>query len=198
MNKRIFSRLIFPNWCRAYSIVLVLTLFLALFPFVINSQETSTIQPVLLQMATERPDAQINVIVQKSDTSKQIEQSVVGLGGKVTADLHIINGFAAQIPAKAVTQLGQISGVRRVSLDAPVVKNSTSLSFNSSNLVNNYPKEIGAYSAWQDPNHYTGKGISIAVVDSGINQTSDLYTTSGYTRLISPAYFNTRLKSKSI
>src|SRR5438034_965796 len=60
------------------------------------------VQPVLLQMATAHPDSNVDVIVQKATKDGSVEQAVVSMGGKITKDLHIINGFAAHMPGKAV------------------------------------------------------------------------------------------------
>jgi serine protease AprX len=83
---------------------------------------TPRAQPILLQMAAERPDATLSVIVQKTVKDTQVESLVARLGGTVTADLHIINAFGAILPAKAILKLSQADGVRWVSLDAPVVE----------------------------------------------------------------------------
>ncbi len=82
--------------------------------------------PALLQMATEKPDSLVNVIVQKSGAAKTAEDLVTRLGGTVTQDLHIINAFGARILAKAIPELSNSSGVRWVSMDSPVAKSTTS------------------------------------------------------------------------
>src|SRR5437867_10052501 len=80
------------------------------------------VQPVLLSMAVQHPNAVVGVIVQKTVQDNSVEQLVTRLGGTVTKDLHIINAFAANLPAKAVPELAKSAGVRWVSLDASVVK----------------------------------------------------------------------------
>ena len=45
---------------------------------------------------------------------------VAALGGKITKDLRIIHAFAAEMPAQAAVDLARSSGVRWVSLDAPM------------------------------------------------------------------------------
>src|SRR6478609_5453251 len=80
-------------------------------------------QPYLLDLARTSPDNTISVIVQKNskdDTS--IEKEVTRLGGVVTKDLHIINAFAAELPAGQAVNLSTNPAVKWVSYDAPVQK----------------------------------------------------------------------------
>jgi hypothetical protein len=83
------------------------------------------VQPILLQMAAEQPEAMVGVIVQKTARDSRLEELVTRLGGLVTNDLHIINAFAAKLPGKAVLQLAQTDGVRWVSYDSPVTASAT-------------------------------------------------------------------------
>ncbi len=82
-------------------------------------------QPQLLKLAADHPEARLGVIVQKAGNTSGIEQRVIGLGGVVTKDLHIINAFAADVPAQAIPALAGADGVRWVSLDAAVSQSST-------------------------------------------------------------------------
>ncbi len=75
---------------------------------------------LLLQMAVNQPNERVAVIVQKTVTDDSVEKTVAQLDGVVTKDLHIINGFVAELPAKAIPQLAKTPGVRWVSPDAAV------------------------------------------------------------------------------
>ncbi|MEM7127733.1 MAG: S8 family peptidase [Chloroflexota bacterium] len=79
-------------------------------------------QPILRQMARTQPDKLTYVIVQKITQSDHLEKLVAKLGGTVTSHLHIINAFAAKLPARAIPTLAKESEVRWVSLDAQVAK----------------------------------------------------------------------------
>lgn len=81
---------------------------------------TPHVQPILLQMAAERPDTTVGVIVQKTTRDANVEDLAARLGGTLTKDLSIINAFAVELPARALAELAQANGVRWVSLDAPV------------------------------------------------------------------------------
>jgi serine protease AprX len=77
----------------------------------------------------QHPDAQVDVIVQKSVSDSQVEDTVTKLGGQITKDLHIINSFAASVPARSIQSLARADGVRWVSLDGPVKESSTQAVF---------------------------------------------------------------------
>jgi serine protease AprX len=76
--------------------------------------------PRLAQMASQTPDSQVSVIVQKAGSSGQAEALATQLGGKITRDLRIINAFTASMLAKSAIELAFSPLVRWVSLDAPV------------------------------------------------------------------------------
>ena len=61
------------------------------------------------------------VIVQKAEPGdSRPERIVETLGGRVTDDLPIVDGFAAEVPTRALAALAQSPGVRTVSRDASV------------------------------------------------------------------------------
>ena len=104
------------NSNRAFSVLLVVALLL---PFLVTAPDVpARAQPILLQMAAERPEETVGVIVQKLGKDTNVEDLVSRLGGVVTKDLWIINAFAAKLPAQAVPDLARAAGVRWVSLDA--------------------------------------------------------------------------------
>ncbi|MCB9418333.1 MAG: S8 family serine peptidase [Ardenticatenaceae bacterium] len=84
------------------------------------------VQPILLNLAAEEPDSMVEVIVQKTGDSESAYALAENLGAVVTKDLHILNAFAAQIPAQAVMELAQSPEVNWISFDGPVMKVSDS------------------------------------------------------------------------
>jgi serine protease AprX len=79
------------------------------------------LHPLLAELAAETPEQMVRVIVQESENSNLAERLVSKLGGRVTKDLPLINGFAAELPAKSVTSVETLNSVNWVSLDAPMV-----------------------------------------------------------------------------
>lgn len=78
------------------------------------------VQTELLAQARLNPQAAVHVIVQERWTSDTPEQRVAELGGDVVAQLDLIHGFAAVLPAGKVASLAAVPAVRWVSLDAPM------------------------------------------------------------------------------
>src|SRR6476619_4134637 len=100
MLSHTLNRPFLMTWYRAYSILLLLALLVALAPLGFEPERALHAQPLLLQMATQHPDEQLSIIVQKADASLSAEKLVTDLGGVVTSDLHIINAFGAALPAR--------------------------------------------------------------------------------------------------
>ncbi len=107
-------------------ILLALTIAPAGLPAVVSMVHA---QPELVQIASQQPDQQVAVIVQKAVTGSAPEEMVTRLGGAVTQDLHIINAFSAEMPAQAALALAGESSVRWVSLDAKVTQSDVTSGF---------------------------------------------------------------------
>ncbi len=182
------------NWCgRVFRLLITLVVVVGLLPASSTPLRVVGVQPILLEMAAQQPDQVVSVIVQKVVKDDRVEKAVSALGGKITADLSIINGFAAELPVKEAVNLARTDGVRQVSLDAPMITtdcNSDCLT-SASNLTNVYDKAIGADQVWLGTPKRQGTGIGVAVVDAGINWQSDLYTRSGKNRVVANVRFNT-------
>jgi serine protease AprX len=87
----------------------------------VANAKPARIHPVLAEIAATTPDEMVRVMVQKADNSDRAERLVEKLGGLVTKDLQLINGFAAQLPAQAAPKIAKLAAVSWVSLDAPMV-----------------------------------------------------------------------------
>lgn len=179
-------------WGKLVRALLLVALLAAFVPF--NwavSQPAPKAQPILLSMAAEQPDQRVAVVVQKQAADANVETVVSGLGGRVTQNLHLINSFVAELPARAVPALAAAHGVRWVSLDAPVVetgKGSTCADcINTSNLQNAYIRAIRADQLWNTAPYLQGQGVGVAVVDSGLSAGS---SSDFGTRVLASAKFN--------
>jgi serine protease AprX len=147
-------------------------------------------QPQLLALAAAQPGAQVRVIVQKASREAAVEALVRAAGGQIVQDLSIISGFSALLPAQQAVALSRAAGVRWVSLDAPVASTACSQCVDSTSLANAYVKAVRADQVWNGSSYLQGKGIGVAVIDSGVNPQQDLYTTSGANRLVAAVAFN--------
>lgn len=162
------------NWTRRIWIGLWLGLLLVLLSMPMPPPSLAArAQPDLLALAAQQPDAALSVIVQKTAPGQSVEAQVAKLGGTVTKDLHIINAFAADMPAGAAVELAKADGVRWVSLDAPMVKTGgPDGTVNTTALLNTYDKSVAADKVWAEG--YQGSGVTVAVVDSGVAYHDDL------------------------
>jgi serine protease AprX len=175
------------NWGKGCSIVMLLFLVTILVP-TISTSVPHNIHPLLLSMAEGNPNATISIIVQKTARNSSVEETAKQLGATISQDLWIINGFAAEIKASNVLQLAQVNGVRWISWDAPVQQTDCTDCTNNDSLANAYIKAINADKAWAK--ELQGKGIGVAVVDSGVNWQTDLYTPSGVNRVVANVAYN--------
>src|SRR4051812_36515089 len=115
----------------------------------------------------------VKVIVQKLDGSDdRAEAAVRGLGGTVTRDLPIVNGFAATVPATRVADLNGIAGLRAVTLDAALHPMGLLGATPKAAPKSAYIKEVRADSMWS--NGANGSGITVALLDTGIASVPDL------------------------
>jgi serine protease AprX len=150
-----------------------------------------TVQPQLLQLVAAQPQAILSVIVQKGPGTRDAEARVAELGGRVTKDLGIINAFAAELPASAVPELAKADGVRRVSLDAPMVIQANTM-MPAVPTQNVYPAVIKADQAWTtSAGALQGQGIAVAVIDSGIAADHpDFLGANGVSRVVASVAVN--------
>jgi serine protease AprX len=113
------------------------------------------------------PGVEVPLIVQGSGAAAAVRAA----GGQVTRSLPIVGGVAADVPADQVAGLGRRAGVTGATPDDRVtLQASTSTSTHTVNAVVN--REIGA-----DELHaqgLTGRGVRVAVVDTGITEAADL------------------------
>lgn len=113
----------------------------------------------------------VKIIIQKwSATDPTAEQRIEELGGKVTLQLPIVDGFSAEIPADRVADLEGLEGARSITLDRRVQVQGSST--DSSNLKSVYPKAVRATNMWKKG--HTGEGVTVALIDTGITEVTDI------------------------
>ena len=148
-------------------------------------------QPELLQLAAAQPGQAVQVIVQQTAVASGLQAEVVRLGGTVTQDLSMIHSFAATLPAGAVVQLASRPEVRWVSLDALMASSACTNCVDTSHLASAYDYAIRANAVWNNTSGLQGNGVGVAVIDSGVNPNTDLYTLMGVNRVVGNVRFNT-------
>src|SRR5207237_3075058 len=98
------------------------------------------------------------------------------LDGTVERRLDGIGGVVAIVPADQVDHLRAADGVRQVSADRPV--HLTENGWDSSGDAGSLPRTVQSVNATTPAaSQATGKGIDVAVIDSGISPVVGLNTT---------------------
>ena len=149
----------------------------------------ASIHPALIQLAAQAPSEMVRVIVRLSDGADP-ETAAAELDGELVRDLSIINSIVLRLPAGEVPNLRQKPVVEWVSLDAPVVSTSTQAAglaqthFNASA----FPQTTGADHLWAQG--IDGRGVTVAVVDSGITDYDDFKDAGGNLRILDWVQFS--------
>jgi serine protease AprX len=99
----------------------------------------------------------VKVIVQYRQNPKAADLArAQNLGGRLARHLELVNGAAFSIPASALAALASDPQVQSISIDHPI------------NVMDDTTDDaVGVDSAWSAG--YTGSGVTVAVIDSGIN-----------------------------
>jgi serine protease AprX len=110
----------------------------------------------------------VDVIVQAVPGAlHQAVDSVVAAGGTVGRELGIIGGFTAKVPASSQSQLTRAPGVRAVTTDRSLhLSAATYDGATDAGSPIRTAWSMGATTAWFGG--FTGKGVDVALVDSGI------------------------------
>lgn len=120
-----------------------------------------------------QPGQQVQVIVQYAPGTQVSCSGLLGLvdcllndieklGGIILGPLPLINGVVALLDGTGIVNLSNQANVVYISPDRSLMR-----------LDNNAVGAINAQVAWQS--NYTGNGIGVALIDSGVNQHPDFY-----------------------
>jgi serine protease AprX len=127
--------------------------------------------PASAAAATQASSAEdVSVIVRElSGAGNAPEQAVSAFGGSVGRQLDILGGFTAEVPSDRLAALRAVAGVESVTEDAGLTLSSTEITDQAAQAGSLYTianKVTGASSMWDAG--YTGKGVDVAVIDSGV------------------------------
>src|SRR4051794_40906595 len=112
----------------------------------------------------------VSVIVREAAGSGDVpEKAVSAFGGSVGRQLEILGGFTAEVPADRLDALRAVAGVQSVTQDAGLTlsgKDVESQAAQAGSLYTIANEVTGASAMWDAG--YTGKGVDVAVIDSGV------------------------------
>jgi len=132
--------------------------------------------PAVAEIAWRDPRERIEVIAQfqpgvgKAAASQLVREN----GGRITAEIGLINGLAAKIRAGDAARLARNPGLHAVSLNARVAgsgitPNGSELEVAPKELATSFNQAVRSPNVWYGgSNQATGKGVGVAVVDTGI------------------------------
>ncbi|MGH2820045.1 MAG: S8 family serine peptidase, partial [Actinomycetota bacterium] len=125
--------------------------------------------PLSFASTSSQGSGMVSVIVRELPGAGRGPEAVVAeSGGEITRRMEIIDGFSAELPRSALARLEATEGVHSVTLDARVellTLGGLDAAANDGSLynVNRNIKTNLFY-----PYGYTGKGVDIALIDSGV------------------------------
>jgi serine protease AprX len=132
-------------------------------------------------VAARQPGPMVGVLVRGAPGQAGLVAADIGrVGGHLTRRLAVLDGAAASVPAAAVDPLRHLPGVTGVSPDGPVRLQSIdpTLGYDPQRdfgSLYQITKIVGAQDSWTAG--YTGAGIDVALIDSGVSPVPGL--TSG-------------------
>ncbi len=121
----------------------------------------SKLCPILNAKIMAQSKEELPVIVQLVEDNAEFKDGIMGLATKVQSNLPLINGMACHLTTDIIHRLTSSPNVEYISFDSKVF---TQLDVAVPTMEARFPHEKG----------YKGKGITIAVVDTGISPHQDL------------------------
>jgi len=125
--------------------------------------------------APHGPEVAVIVRAAQGD-GRDVAADVTAVGGHVTRLIGVVHGVLAEVPVEAVPRLRQTPGIIDVSADGSVRLAATSAYDPSTDAGSLYNTTLmtGAQAYWSAG--YTGRGIDVAVIDSGVAPVQGLAT----------------------
>ncbi|MFZ5824220.1 MAG: S8 family peptidase [Bacillota bacterium] len=124
------------------------------------------VHPGVLQQTLGHPGATLRVIVMKAAGAEGVEAAAIAAGGRVTGSWPMINAFGVELEASGLAALSRIPGVRAVLADHPVSSTKVGKGQGHSEPALPYVMAVKAHNMWNEG--FTGAGVTVAVVDTGI------------------------------
>jgi serine protease AprX len=99
-----------------------------------------------------------------------VAAAVARAGGRVTADLPLVDGVAARVPAAGLAALAADPATSGVTMDRR--GRFVEYAYDDTTTASNFARTSQATRAWADGNY--GRGVGVAVIDTGVSPMPDL------------------------
>jgi serine protease AprX len=125
----------------------------------------------------ERPSTVRFIVEHGGDDVGDVRRAATQLGGRVVATQDSLGTMVVDLPAGTANRLAAVSGVADVTADSQVQLQSSGFGPTGENGdVSNVARQTGATRFWEQG--YTGQGVDIALLDSGVVPVDGLLTTN--------------------
>ncbi len=128
-----------------------------------REMNTSKICPILSAKIMSQSKEELPVIVQLKEKNNRLQSGIMDLSAKVKGPLPIINGVACNLSTDIIYRLAANPDIEYISFDSKVF---TQLDIAVPTIGGYIPHERG----------FKGKGITVAVIDTGVAPHQDLIT----------------------
>jgi serine protease AprX len=136
--------------------------------------ETSKIHPSLVELLNSNREGTVNVIVSKKPGSTGVLETAKLLGAKIKSEWEFINTFSAEMKVSMLEELAAHEGIVVINEDSKIISTNTGFDVNNASHIaavqNAYTSSAQVQGAWEQG--ITGKGVTVAVVDSGVSRAS--------------------------
>lgn len=124
------------------------------------------VHPLLQYGAQVEPNKRVRVIVQRANDKVDPKALATAAGESTFEDVAFIHTQVMEVKQKTVLALARNPHVRYISPDAPV--HSTAIDVD--HLKTTYETAVNIPALWNGSAPATGRGVTVAVIDSGLNR----------------------------
>ena len=125
------------------------------------NMDNMKICPILSAKIMSQSIEELPVIVQMAGRNQELENGIKNLSTKIKTSLPLINGIACSLTTDVIYRLANSPDIQYISFDSKVF---TQLDIGAPAIKSNYAHKL----------EYSGKNITVAVVDTGVAPHQDL------------------------
>lgn len=129
------------------------------------------VHPYLQYGAQVEPNRRVRMIVQTTGPGNRSAAIAGAIGASVKEDFRIASSMVIEAPQRAALKLAKVPNVRYITYDGPATRTSLAPSTMSvpDSLQTSFPATIRATELWTGSPETKGSGITVAVLDTGLN-----------------------------